>query len=395
MSYFKWFGVDITGKILRGKSVSYSPQELDERLFLRGIALLSCKKIYVLKFFWPITNKLKADTFAHVAQLLKAGMLLPDVLRVVSQQTQNPFLCDMIAQLRIDIMQGLSLSMALGKQKFLCDSIAATLLIAGDQSAHLASAFDRIALYYEMQHSVKKKIMSALAMPLLTFLFFIGISVFIFVVIIPRFADIFLLFNHQLPLLTRIMVMCSDFIRSYKFLAVLTTVVFLLCVLNHFFKLYGKKWQDRIKLRIFFIGPLLYKHFLSQILYALSLLVAGGVTLSDALQLLVSSSDNQVIKREIEHLYHDVLSGHLFSDALERSSLFLPEIVSLIVIGEESGVMTESLEKAAHLYFDSLQQSLARFIFFLQPLVIIILGLLVATLIFSVYLPIMNLSHII
>jgi type IV pilus assembly protein PilC len=395
MPYFKWVGVDIVGKKKSGKVVAYSQQELSQRLFSRGIALLWCKQIYVLSFFWPVSRRVKNEIFTHIAQLLRAGMLFPNVLRIVAQRSNNPFVCDMLSELSIDISHRMPFVTALEKQKKLCNPIAVTLLEAGNESANMVSAAEGVAYYYEMQDKFKKDIRSALAMPLLTLLFFFVTSFLVFVFIIPRFADMFASLNQKLPSFTLCMIAISSFMRSWAMIVLSGMCVGCVFGFYYFFKTIGKSLGDRIVLGIPFVGNLIYHHQLGQVLYALSLLVLSGVSLAPALHLLSASLDNSVIKRQFEILYHDVISGCLLSDAMDRSLMFLPEIAALVRIGEESGLLGESLESASALYADTLRQSMQTFVFFLQPLMIVLLGVLITALIFAVYLPIMDLSYVI
>lgn len=394
MPYFKWVGVTIAGDFVRGKMVAASMNDLDERLLLRGVALIRCKKIWIVKIAWPISDDIRSEIFRHIAQLLAAGVLLPEALRIVSLQSYNPFICDMIAEVRNDIMQGTSLSHAFKKQHDLCNAMTVTLLHVGDQSSYLAQAFEHIADYYDARYSLKKSIYSALAMPALTLIFFIGISVFIFTIIIPRFADLFFSFHEQLPPITRAMIACSEFMRSRYVVFVFGFIVVLFTGVYYYLMCYARKCIDIIKVRIIIIGPLIHQYLLGQSFYALSLLIVGGVTLPDALHVLIASMDNCIVKKEWERLYHDVMSGYLLSDAMERSRLFSQEVVSLVALGQESDTLSQALQRAACVYLESVRRSLSRFVFLLQPLAIMILGLLVAILIFSVYLPIMNLSYV-
>jgi len=147
-------------------------------------------------------------------------------------------------------------------------------------------------------------------------------------------------------------------------------------------------------MRIPFIGAAVWQHQVCQILHALSLLLKSGVTLEMGLKVVSASIDNNIIKSRFELLYDAIVSGQFLSTAMATSLFFLPEVIALTRIGEESGMLDQSLQRAALIYGDRLDNTMRRFIFFLQPVVIILLGFLVTTLIFAVYLPIMQLSHV-
>ncbi|HLW73255.1 MAG TPA: type II secretion system F family protein [Candidatus Babeliales bacterium] len=393
MPYFKWVGVDIVGATKKGKQAAHSSQDLSKKLLQQGIALLHSKSVYAPSFVWSINAKVKGDLFKQKAKLLHAGLLLPKVLEIAAQQSHNPLVHDMLFAISCDIQQGVPFAKALEKHNKLCDPIVMVMLTAGHESGNIINAVENVALYFHKQHAFNKSVRSALAMPFLTLLFFIGISLFIFVFIIPRFVDMFSSLQQELPALTRSMINISDFIRSSSMIYVLGVLAIICCVVHHYVRNAGKHVWDTVLVKIPFIGVVVWQYQMSQALQALSLLVGSGVTLVTGLKIVSDSVDHTMVKVQLADLHDDVAGGQLLSSAMVSSSIFLPEIVALITIGEETGALGQSLEAAAQIYNDTLDQSLRRFVFFLQPIIIILLGFLVTTLIFAVYLPIMQLSH--
>ena len=299
----------------------------------------------------------------------------------------------MFFNLSKDIEHGVPFAVALQKQPLLSDPIVMIMLTAGHESGNLINAIENVALYFHKQYAFNKSIRSALAMPFLTLLFFIGISGFIFVFIIPRFADMFNSVHQDLPALTQYMINVSDFIRGSSMIFVLGFVAAGIVAAYYYCTTVGKQRWDRLLMRFPFIGLLVWQHQICQVFQALSLLINSGVTLVAGLKIVSDSVDNDKIKAQLISLHDEVSAGQLLSNAMAAASFFLPEAVALVHVGEESGTLGQSLEAVSMVYSDMLEQSLRRFIFFLQPAVIIVLGFLVTTLIFAVYLPIMQLSH--
>ncbi|HJZ24411.1 MAG TPA: type II secretion system F family protein [Candidatus Babeliales bacterium] len=393
MPYFKWIGVDIAGTTQKGKQAAYSSQDLAERLLQRGVALLHCKSVYAPSILWPINAKIKGDLFKHKAKLLRAGILLPNVLEIAAQQSCNPIMYDTLFNVSRDIQHGVPFGKAFEKYDTMCDPIVTVMLTAGHESGNLINAVENVSLYFHKQHAFDKNIRSALAMPLLTLLFFVGISFFIFVFIIPRFADMFSSLQQELPALTRSMIKVSDFVRSGSMIYVFIFFGITIFSLHYYFTTSGKKTWNKIIDYIPFIGVLSWQHHICQSLQALALLVNSGVSLVSGLAIVSNAVNHLLVKSQLMALHDEVASGQLLSRAMSLMPVFLPEVVALVHIGEESGTLGQSLEGAALVYSDKLEESLRRFIFLLQPAVIIVLGLLVGTLIFAVYLPIMQLSH--
>jgi len=320
---------------------------------------------------------------------------LPQSLIIAAEQSHNPFLYDMFFTLSKDIQQGIPFAVALHKQPLLSDPLVMIMLTAGHESGDLINAIENIAQYFHKQHMFNKSIRSALAMPLLTVLFFFGISCFIFIFIIPRFVDMFHSLNQELPAITQYMLSISDFMCSSAMIVVVGCVIITILIVRYYCTTVGKRVWNKVLLNMPFVGSLVWQYQICQIFQALSILLNSGVTLVSGLKTVSESVDNDIIKAQLVALHDDVASGQLLSSAMATASIFLPEAVALVHVGEESGMLGQSLENVALIYGDSLEQLLRRFIFFLQPTVIIILGLLVTTLIFAVYLPIMQFSHVI
>jgi type IV pilus assembly protein PilC len=393
MPYFKWVGVDITGTTKRGKKAAPSVEKLSTQLLRQGVGLLRADNVRTPSFLWPINAKTKADLFKQKAKLLRAGLLLPNVLEVIAQQSPNPIICDILFAVGHDIQHGVSLSKALEKHEVLRDPIVAVMLAAGHESGNIINASESVALYFHKQYIFNKNLRSALAMPFLTLLFFIGISFFIFVFIIPRFAQMFDSFGQELPTLTRYMIAISDFIGSSAMVyAVVIIAMAVFCIYRYCATAQGKKIRKAFIDNIPFIGAIMWQHHICQALQALALLINSGVPLVVALKVVGESVDHEGVKSQLKGLCHDVAAGQLLANTMAATSLFFPEVVALIFVGQESGTLGHSLEEAALVYNDKVEESLRRFVLFLQPVIIILLGLLVMTLIFAVYSPIMQLS---
>lgn len=391
MPYFKWKGVTLIGEIKKGKSAASSPIDLSNRLLQQGISMIASKQIYLYSFLWPINEKIKGDIFQQQADLLKTGILLPQVLEIIGQQFYNPRICQALFIMSEDIKKGLSFDLALEKQSFLNDPIVSIMLKAGCESDNIIPAIDAVTLYFYKLHSFKKNIRSILMMPLLTFFFFIGITLFIFIVIIPRFADIFQSLQCELPLLTQYIFYLSQFMSGFSLVYCLITIAFFSYIV---YRIVPKKGWLFLLLRLPFIGKILLNHHIYRALQAISLLLCNGITLPESLKI-VSQSLSYPLQPYFMDLYQEVASGQSLARILHTHSIFLPEVVTLLCMGEEMGTLAGAFKNAASLYNDRLEEALQKFIFLLQPIVIILLGLLITTLIIAVYLPIMQLSHII
>lgn len=397
MPYFKWRGVDISGTLRYGKLSARSSKHLDTLLFKRGIALLSSSPTYLFWFSRTIRLSLKVEWLRQLTVLIKSGVLLPDALSIVADQLNHPVLQDVVHAIAELVCNGVSLSAAIKQHKGIVDPVVVQLIQVGQESGKLADALDAAVVYLEMEHDFYTKLRSVLLMPLLAGLFLLGITLIIFGVIVPRFVDIFASLQKDIPPLTQLMIQISAFVSSWRMIFCISIVLLFCWFGKKYFKTpSGKIVRDRLCLRLPFIGTIIQQQLLAYTLQSLALLENSGIDIVLALHIVADSIDNVVLKKQLDYLSYEVSTGKSLSEAMRISthSLFTEEIIAMVHIGQESGNISALLEKAAQIYRDKASRQLYLFTILLQPFLIIVLGILVTILIFAVYMPIMDLAHV-
>ncbi len=397
MPYFKWRGVDITGTFRQGKLSARSPKHLDTLLFKRGVALLTSSPAYLFWFSRTIRLPLKIVWLRQLTVLVQSGILLPDALAIVADQLNHPVLQDVVHSIAESVCSGVPLHSAMQQHKRIVGPIVIQLMQVGQESGKLVDALDGAVLYLEMENDFYTKLRSALLMPLLAGLFLVGITLVIFGVIVPRFVDVFSSLQQDIPPLTQLMLRISLFIRSWRLLFCIGIIVLLYWLMKRYFKTpTGKGVRDRLLLRLPFIGSIIQQQLLAYTLQSLALLESSGIDLVLALRIVAHSIDNVVLKEQLDYLSYEVSSGKSLSEAMHGSaySLFTDDVIAMVHIGQESGNISVLLEKSAQVYREKVSRQLYLFSIFLQPFLIIMLGIFVTMLIFAVYVPMVNLAHV-
>jgi type IV pilus assembly protein PilC len=214
--------------------------------------------------------------------------------------------------------------------------------------------------------------------------------------IVPRYVDLFVSMHKDLPAATQMLVKLHTFIRSYYLVGSLSILAALLCIVIRWkYSLSTKKWSDRLLLRSPWIGSLLEKVYVVQFLQSLALLLQGGIALVPALEITHRSMRNLYVKDQIGSLLKKVQNGQSLGDAMQSSqpTFFAQDLILLTIVGEQSASVSMMMQRAAQIYQKQIEQKIAKYTIILQPLLMIILGLLVATLIFAVYMPLFNLAE--
>lgn len=398
MPYFKWRGVDMLGSWHSGKEFAKSTSHLDKTLLDRGVALLQSKP---MQLSWLSRTIKPADTvnfFKQLSVLIDAGMLLPQALALVGNQLNNPRLQEVVHRLADNVHEGIALSTALSNYRSIFDPLTIQQIRVGEESGELAAALNALSKSHEIKQDFHSRIRSALTLPLITLLFFFIIAAIIFVFVIPRFAELFAASRQEIPPLTRTMLQISKLARSwYSILIIAITGGVIWSTRLFSSTTAGKGIFDRLWLSMPFISRIVRYHFLALFFQSLAMLLKGGMRLVPALNILHGIAQNHLLQEQIALLAHEIESGSSLSSALARQpgSLFTQDAIALVTVGEESGQLVGMLQKVANLFQQRVHKELTLCTVLLQPLLMILLGLLVTALIFSVYGPIFNLANVI
>jgi len=398
MAYFTWKGIDLEGSIHKGKLFARSSVELDALLFKQEIALLSCAPAKQLFFLGrTIHQSQKIQFFKQCAQLLEAGVLLPDALTVIYSQTHHRQWHIVLATISNSVCQGSSLSQALEGYPMVFDSVMINMVHVGQESGRLVESLGLLSDYLTTEHEFGNSMRSAAMVPMITLGFFAVIALAIFIFIIPHFITMFESVKQELPAVTRMMIASSDFFRSWYVLLVIGLIAVSSIVVRSFITTQrGAFVWDSFLLRMPCVGFLITQSSLANFLQAMAMLISGGMHVVPALAVAKGMIGNKRISHHIEIIEKEVQAGSSLSQAMvyEPGQIFGAHAIAIIKVGEESGRLTVLLNQTARMYQESIKKQITLLTTLINPLLMIILGLLITFLVFAVYLPVFNLSNV-
>lgn len=394
MPYYHWKGVTITGQMKKGKLFAQTLDHLDQLLLKREIALISGR---------PATQWIKrsisiqdrAQLFAQLATLIEAGVLIPDALSIVANQIDRVELQEIMHEVARQVNEGEQLSIALEGYPEVANQIMIQLIRAGEQSGTIAYALNALSSHLIATNDFYRRMRSALMLPIITILFFLAILLLIFVGIMPRFIDVFASMGKEIPPLTKKMLFISQFLRSSMMgVSVALLALFALLSWRLTRKGRGRRILDSILIRMPFIGSLLRDRFLAYSMQAIAVLVQGGMPLLQAIEIVKDSVQNHIFRDQLSEIEADIENGASLSHAMARHSqaIFGPDIVAMIEVAEASGQLPGLLDRVSQNYYGRVTQRISLLTVLIQPAIMLLLGLLVAFLIFAVYGPIFTMS---
>ena len=327
--------------------------------------------------------------------LISAGLPLETSLVALYEQTDDQKLKEILSEVRNRLSEGSSLHAALEEHKSVFSDLYVSMVRAGEASGTLDVVLDRLADFLEKQLELTSKIRGAMVYPAIMFVVGMGVLVFMMTFVIPKVADIFEASNKALPFVTVVLIGASDFLReNFALMLVFMAVVFFFA--HRYVKTpSGKKIYDRLSLRIPVFGKMSSKVMISRFTRTLATLLSSGIPLLDAIKVSESVLGNSLYVENIRDVQVKVAEGSAFGDCLGQTGIFPPLVVRMVSVGEEVGKIEDMLSKVADMYDTEVDGMLSTLTSLLEPVMILIMGVVMGFIVFAILLPVLNLTSVI
>lgn len=340
------------------------------------------------------TNELALIT-RQIATLSAAGTPLEEALSAVSRQTERPRIKALMLSVRARVLEGHTLASALGDYPKVFPEIYQATVAAGEQSGHLDAVLERLADYTEERQVSQAVIKKALIYPTMLVVASILIVSFLLAYVVPQVVQVFDGLNQELPTLTQIMLASSAFVRSWGL--VIAGVTFVAIVLFRR-AMQGEAFKTRVHgflLKVPLIRKLIRGHNTAQFANTLAILASSGVPVLEALEISSAVISSRPMRTAVKKAASQVREGATLGDSLEKTGYFPPMLLHLIASGEQSGKLPQMLEKAAIHQERELNSAMALFLGLFEPVVILIMGGVVLTIVLGILLPIFEMNQLV
>ncbi|MFN9574266.1 MAG: type II secretion system F family protein [Betaproteobacteria bacterium] len=392
---FLWEGRDKQGRVVKGEMRAGGESVVAASLRRRGIIASKIRKQSFSRGR-RITEKDLALFTRQLSTMLRAGVPLMQSFDIVGRGHANPSMSRLINDIRMDVETGTSLNQAFRKYPMYFDALFCNLVAAGEQAGILETLLDRLALYKEKTLALKGKIKKALFYPTMIILVSIAITAIIMIFVIPSFKQVFASFGADLPAPTLFVMAMSDFFVKYWYIALLGAG-------GGFYFAYTA-WKrspkvqmlvDRLLLKPPVIGELITKASIARWSRTLSTTFAAGVPLVEALDSVGPASGNAVYTEATTLIQNEVNVGTSLAVAMQNSGVFPPMAVQMTSIGEESGSLDSMLSKVADYYEREVDEAVDAMASLLEPLIMVVLGVVIGGIVVAIYLPIFKLGQVV
>lgn len=388
---FQWSGLNQKGEIISGNILSSNMSEVKQKLAQQNINIEKIQKksrLFLSKKYHGPTLLDIAIFFRQLATLIFSGVPILQSCEMLKHTQKNIVLQQIIHYVKLEIANGKSFSEALKPYPEYIDTLTRELLHIGIQSGNFSTMLARIATYQEKKLLLHKKIKQALFYPMMVSIIAIFVSIIMLIFVVPKFADLFHETNKPLPMITQCVISFSHWISHDGFLLLIPPFAIFLFwdILKNSHRIREKIEYCYLKFSIF------QKMQLIHLIRNLMMTLSAGIPILKALEFSGLASPCYVYQEATKKLQREIMSGHPLYQAMQQIPHFPILCIHMIKIGEESGSLEKMLEKMLELFESDVDHFISNLSQLLEPLIMVVLGVLIGGLVIAMYLPIFQLG---
>jgi len=392
MPSFVWKGKNRFGAFQEGVLIADTRDAAAATLRRQNIQLTSIREkgreIRLLpKFPRKVAAKRLAIFTRQFSVMLDAGLPLVQCLEILGEQEENKYFAEVIHTVRTDVESGSSLADAMRKHPKAFDNLYTNMIAAGEAGGILDIILQRLATYIEKVVRLNAQVKSAMIYPVTIIVIAIGVVFIILWRVIPVFAQLFAGLGSELPFLTRMVVGASNFVGRFGLWILLAIYLIYVALARYHKTETGRRVIDGLMLKIPIIGMLLRKIAVARFCRTLATLTSSGVPILDGLEITAKTSGNAIVEDAIMAVRKAVEEGKTISGPLAETKVFPMMVVQMINVGEQTGALDQMLSKIADFYEEEVDVAVSGLMKLLEPLMIVVLGGIIGTIVTAMYLP--------
>lgn len=391
MLTFRYSAVDKNGGSVRGKLTAVNEVDLELRLQRMGLDLITVRKVNEPMHLGrgSITRQDLITFCFHMEQLSRAGIPLLEGLADLRDSTEQPRFREILSAILEEVEGGKTLSQAMNNHPAAFDNVFVSLIKAGEQSGTMTEVFENLATTLKWQDELVAQTKRLLMYPALVFVVVGGVIVFLMMYLVPQLVSFLKNMGQELPFQTKALIFVSGVFVNYWYLVfglpILAAVAATLVIRQSARARY--RW-DYFKLRIPFVGPILQKIILARFANFFALMYQSGITILDALKTSEEIVVNRVIADGLARAGQQISAGDSVAESFENLGMFPPLVVRMLRVGEATGALDTALLNVTYFYNREVKESVEKLLKMLEPALTVMLGLVLAVIMFSVLTPI-------
>ncbi|MGE5304696.1 MAG: type II secretion system F family protein [Alphaproteobacteria bacterium] len=405
MAIFLWEGKTAQGKVMKGELEAPNPEAVFAVLRERRIRPIPSRirekgkglerEITIPGFGEKVRPKDVSLFTRQFATMIDAGLPIVQCLDILSEQSESKLLRNTIRIIKQDVEGGATLAESLRKHPKIFDDLYVNMVQAGEMGGVLNSILNRIALFIEKAHKLKKKVKGAMIYPCSIIAVAVIVVAILLIFVIPVFAELYGSMGKALPAPTQITINISNWFVATWYYALFALVGVTVAIRFYAQTDQGRMNIDRLLLRLPVMGDLLRKVAVARFSQNMSLLLSSGVPILDGLAITAKTAGNKVVEKAIMDSRLSISQGRNVADPLRESKIFPPMVCQMVAVGENTGGLDTMLKKVADLYEEEVDDAVNNLTALMEPMIMIVLGVILGGLVISMYLPIFQLGSLV
>lgn len=351
------------------------------------------KKSFEFNFRQRVTVKDLSIFCRQMYTMLDAGVSITNALNMLSNQITNPKLKTIIGEIEESVKKGDMLSEAMKRYKEF-PQLLVSMVESGESTGNIDEMMLRMSVHFEKETKTQNKVKSAMIYPIILAVVAIVAVGFILTFVMPAFTEIFNEEGAQIPLITKMLIGASAFMTSYWYVLILIVVAMVVGIKTYAATEDGELRFSILRLKLPIIADLNKKIIVSRFTRTMSTLLSAGISLVQALPIVSAVLGNKIAEQELNKIRERVVRGEGLSGPIAESDIFPDMLASMVRIGEESGALDDILNKTADFYDEEVDQAITSATAMLEPLMIIVMGVVIGIMVFSIMLPMFDMYTI-
>jgi type IV pilus assembly protein PilC len=398
MPVFQWVGTNRKNEVQKGEMEAANESAVRGNLVRLKITPSKIKKkpkdlFENVSFLQPKVKNADIILFARqFSTMIDAGLPIIQCLDILYTQQSNATFRKMLKEIKESVEGGATLAEALKKFPKHFDDLFVNMIAAGEAGGILDAILRRLAAYMEKTAKLKAKVKGAMTYPIVTLLVAVLVLAVILIFVIPVFEEMFADFGGELPTATKIVVAMSDMVKSKAVYIVIAIIIGIFAFKKFYSTEKGTAVIDDLVLKFPVFGDLLRKVAVAKFTRTMGTMLASGVAILEALDIVAKTSGNKTIERAIYDVRSGIAEGRTMADPLAESNVFPPMVCQMISVGESTGALDAMLEKIADFYDEEVDQAVENLTSLIEPFMLVFLGVTIGGLVVAMYLPIFKMA---
>ena len=400
---FQWTGINNQGKRLDGVVQAMDLKDAQGELTKMGIEVITLQAKRGLslskKNIFSRKKKIKPKDILlftrYISTMLTAGLPIVQSLEIISKDQDNPTMQEMIINIKNNIAGGKTLAESFKNYPQHFNDLYCNLISSGEKSGTLEKILKRLGNYLERTETLKRKVKKALIYPAAIMTVALGVSLILLIFVVPQFQKMFSSFGAQLPFFTRMIVNLSDFLRAYWWLLLAASIMGVVGMKRYIAQSEPAQYMiDKYILRVYIVGNVLQKSVVARFARTLATTLEAGMPIVESMKAMSLIMGNKIYSKAVMDICNEVINGKQLSVAMESTKLFPNMAIQMIAVGEASGSLSEMLNKVADYYEEEVNSIVDNLSSLLEPVIMVVLGVIVGSFVVAMYLPIFKIGSL-